>query len=73
MDNNEGRAVFVGDIAFNKDITPQADKTSIGAAAYYCAVGAVAASIGEGLAFLRISGQRALFSVTLPKNNLGLE
>lgn len=36
--------IFIGDIAFNTDITSKKIKTSIGGAAYYSAVGAIAAS-----------------------------
>lgn len=40
---NEIKTVFIGDIAFNTDITPAGTRTSIGGAAYYSAVGATAA------------------------------
>lgn len=46
---SEINSVFVGDIAFNTDITPQKEHTSIGGAAYYSAVGAVAAIRAENL------------------------
>lgn len=39
--------VFIGDIAFNTNITPQKQKTTIGGAAYFCAVGALAANQRE--------------------------
>lgn len=45
----EIKTVFVGDIAFNTDITPNKQQTSIGGAAYYCAVGAIAAHTREGV------------------------
>lgn len=40
----EIKTVFVGDVAFNTDITPHGTRTSIGGAAYYCAAGAIAAA-----------------------------
>lgn len=42
--NNEINTVFIGDIAFNTDITPSRTQTSVGGAAYYSAVGAISAS-----------------------------
>ncbi|MFH1967200.1 MAG: PfkB family carbohydrate kinase [Patescibacteria group bacterium] len=45
----EIRTIFVGDIAFNRDVTPNRERTSIGGAAYYSAVGAIAAHRIEGL------------------------
>lgn len=41
---SEIKTVYIGDIAFNTDITPKGSKTSIGGAAYYSAVGAITAS-----------------------------
>lgn len=41
---SEIKTVFIGDIAFNTDITPSRMQTSIGGAAYYSAVGAISAS-----------------------------
>mgnify|MGYP003330859408 CR=1 FL=1 len=43
------KTVFVGDVAFNTDITPEKTKTSLGGAAYYSAVGAIAAQNRESL------------------------
>lgn len=40
MSNKEIDIVVIGDLAFNHDITPNGEKTSIGGAAYYSAVGA---------------------------------
>jgi len=39
----EIKTVFIGDIAFNTDITPTKEQTSIGGAAYYSSVGAISA------------------------------
>lgn len=39
----EVKTVIIGDIAFNRDVTPDEDQTSVGGAAYYSAVGAIAA------------------------------